>query len=127
MKARKKYIRPIMALVAAAYVPFAFTACRSAPDYRGEGHILNTTSRREGSLLPSREYTLTLVSFGLNTNSTHEFYLGNVAFFGKTLMTAMIFFPDKNQWLRVGSSGEPRGNGTYSGKRDITALKARLN
>src|SRR5262245_42084563 len=76
----------------------ALAACRSLPEYRGDGTISNTSSRRDGTVFPVREYTVKLASFPLNTNLTHEFQLGEVAFFPKTTMAISVRFQDDHSW-----------------------------
>jgi hypothetical protein len=108
----------------------ALPACHSLPDYRGDGTISNTSSRRDGTVFPVREYTVKLASFPLNTNLTHEFQLGEVAFFPKTTMAISIRFQDAHSWWHYKHLTPPeRDERTVANRnmRDIDTVQGRLS
>lgn len=84
-------------LITVSTIVTLLCGCASTTRYTGEGQILDTTGRHDG-LVRIPEYTIELAFFGLNTNFTREFHLGNVAFFRDTAVSVSIRFKDDRFW-----------------------------
>jgi hypothetical protein len=87
-------------LITVSTIVTLLCGCASTTRYTGEGQILDTTARHDG-LVRIPEYTIELASFGLNTNFTREFHLGNVAFFRDTAVSVNVRFKDDRFWRHL--------------------------
>lgn len=117
-------IRPFLCATAGLLL-----GCRSVPTYSGEGQLANTTTWHDG-LIRIPEYTIRLVSFGLNTNVSREFYLGDVAFFRKTTLAVYLRFTDTNSWEHFSRLSPSERSATYAQDhrlRDLDKLESHLS